>query len=82
VERFAEREHQTVSELVRAALRAYMRDTEMRRAEWKRAMAYGAAKRKEHFGTKTDEEVEQIVVRAVRDVRAGDRSPYARSRRR
>ena len=81
VERFAKREHQTVSELVRAALRSYMTDADMRRAAWKRATAYAAKKRKE-LGARTDEEVEQIVNQAIRELRAGDRSPHVASRRR
>ena len=81
VERFAKREHQTVSELVRAALRSYMSDTEMRRAALKRATAYGAKKRKQ-MGMRTDEEIEHIVNQAIRELRAGDRSPHVASRRR
>jgi len=46
VERLAKKQHQTISELVRQALRRYLTATEEGAAAWKRARAYGAKKAK------------------------------------
>ena len=84
VERFAKREHQTVSELVRAALRHYMTDSQERRGAWKEVMAYGRKKAKE-AGIHTEEEVYRIMdqLRHGRASRSSARSrSYASSRRR
>ena len=45
VERLAKRQHQTTSELVRHALRRYLRDADSE-AAWNRAVAYGRKKAK------------------------------------
>ena len=53
VERAARRQHQTVSELVRAAVLKHLVDLEAQELSWKRALAYGKKKAKES-GVRTE----------------------------
>jgi len=77
VERVAKRQHQTTSELVRAALRQYLTDVEARRAAWKRARAYGTKKATE-LGIRTEDDVQRV----IDEYRRGDLTPYVASPRR
>lgn len=77
VERRAKRQHQTISELVREALRRYLEDRTTEETLWKDLRAYGA-KRAKALGIKTEADVQRV----VSEYRRGDRSPHAPARRR
>ncbi len=71
VERRAKKQHQTTSELVRAAIRQYLTDTAARDAAWQSTLAYGE-KRAKALGIKSEEDVYRI----VEEVRHGKPSPH------
>ena len=60
VERVARRQHQTVSELVRAAVLKHLVDLEAQELSWKRALAYGKNKAKKS-GLRTEEDVYRLI---------------------
>ena len=59
VEHLAKRQHQSVSELVRAALRQYL-DVVEQEAAWKRARAYGQ-RRARTLGIRTERQLQAIL---------------------
>lgn len=59
VEHLAKRQHQSVSELVRAALRQYL-DTAEQEAAWKRARTYGKQRAKT-LGIRTERQLQAIL---------------------
>jgi metal-responsive CopG/Arc/MetJ family transcriptional regulator len=71
IDRLAKRQHQTTSELVRDALRRYIREVEAD-AAWRRAVAYGRKKAKA-LGVSTDQELEDAVTDIVNEYRHGAR---------
>ena len=74
VQRLAKRQHQTTSELVRAALRRYVDQNNA----WREALAYGRKKAKEQ-GIRSEEDVYRI----MDEIRHGlSSSRYAASGRR
>ena len=80
VERLAKQQHQTTSELVREALRRYIRDVEAD-AAWQRAVAYGRRKATA-LGVRTDDELEDTISDIVNEYRHGSRSTPAAAGRR
>ena len=78
VGRLAKRQHQTISELVRAALRHYMSDVRAQAAAWKRARSYGAQRAKE-LGLRTEADV-QAILDELRHGQAPARHATARRR--
>ena len=59
VEKLAKKQHQTFSELVRAALRLYL-DQAGREAAWKRARTYGR-KKAQAVGIRTEAQLQAIL---------------------
>jgi Arc/MetJ-type ribon-helix-helix transcriptional regulator len=59
VKKLARKQHQTVSELVRAALRQYLTAAE-REAAWTRARAYGQKKARE-LGIRTPAQLQAVL---------------------
>jgi len=80
VARIAKQQHQTTSELVREALRRYIRDAEAD-AAWRRAVAYGRKKTKA-LGVRTDEALEDTISDIVNEHRHGSRTTSATAGRR
>ncbi len=77
VQKLAKRQHQTVSELVRSALRLYLDQTE-REAALTRALTYGR-KRAKQTGIKSEKQVQAIVDQLRHDrTMALDASPRRR----
>lgn len=79
VERRAKRQHQTTSELVREALRRYLREADTD-AAWQRAVEYGRKKAKQ-LGLRTDDQIEEAVSQIVNESRHGARTATAARRR-
>jgi metal-responsive CopG/Arc/MetJ family transcriptional regulator len=79
VDRLAKQQHQTTSELVREALRRYIRDVEADTA-WRRAVAYGRKKARA-LGVRTDDELEETISDIVNEYRHGTRTAATAGRR-
>jgi Arc/MetJ-type ribon-helix-helix transcriptional regulator len=80
VTRVAKAQHQTTSELVREALRRYIRDADAD-AAWRRAVAYGRKKAKA-LGVRSDEALESTMSDIVNEYRHGSRTaPVTAGRR-
>jgi metal-responsive CopG/Arc/MetJ family transcriptional regulator len=80
VERLAKKQHQTTSELVRAALRRYIDEADTA-AAWQRAVAYGRRKAKA-LGLRNDDALETLITDIVNEYRHGTRSTRAAASRR
>ena len=81
VERLAKKQHQTTSELVRAALHRYLEDRKTEQTLWKRLRAYGA-KKAAALGARSPDEVEALVNRIVAEYRQEARAAHAAPSRR
>jgi pantothenate kinase-related protein Tda10 len=80
VERLAKQQHETTSELVRAALRRYIDEADTA-AAWQRAVAYGRRKAKA-LGLRNDDALETLITDIVNEYRHGTRSTRAAASRR